>query len=418
MDSKKVIWLVCNNVQPPEIDTHLRHQKFAKYLKEDGYEVYIIGASFLHYSRKDLIEGMEKFIIKNYSGLDYIFIKVPPYTKNTSIKRFYSNYQFAWRLFRLKKELPKPNIILHNTRIPCDVPIYWAAKSLKADYITETWDLWPRGFATAGLFKDNSLIMKIFYRIEYFIYAQADRNIFTFEGGKQYIIDHKWDQDHGGKINLNHVYYINNGIDLNDFDLFKNKFKIENPELEDKSKTKILYLGSVSYANGVDEIIETAKLLKDKSNILFLIFGDGTERELLEQKVRDEKINNVKFLNKWVEIKYVPYILSCADINLLNYNHTSEKMIYGGSQGKLFQYLAAGKPILSNCITGYDIVRRYGAGISEDIISPQQYKEYLCSMIEDKVAYRQMSEAAREAAKDFDFRYLYKKFKAVLDDIS
>ena len=66
MIQKKVIWLVCNNVQPPEIDTHLRHQKFAKFLKQDGYEVYIIGASYLHYSKKNLIEGKERFIEKKY----------------------------------------------------------------------------------------------------------------------------------------------------------------------------------------------------------------------------------------------------------------------------------------------------------------------------------------------------------------
>lgn len=417
MEKKKVIWLVCNNVQPPEIDTHLRHQKFAKYLKDDGYEVYIIGASYLHYSKKNLIEGKEKFILKQYPELKYIFIKVSSYSDNAGIKRFYSCFQFAWNLYKLRHKLPKPDILLHNTRIPCDVPIYWAAKSLKTVYITETWDLWPYGFATAGLFKENSIPMRFFYWIEKFIYFHAKRNIFTLAGCKQYIQDHKWDKEHGGPIDLNHVHYINNGIDLADFERFKKAYKIDIPELNDTSSFKIVYLGSVSYANGVDQILETAKLFDKKRDVTFLIFGDGTERDVLERKVKDEHIDNVHFLNKWVEIKYVPFIVSCADVNLLNYTRTGE-MKYGGSQGKLFQYLAAGKPIVSNNIIGYDIVRYYGAGISEDISTPQQYKDILCSLMEDKDAYNRMCVAAKGASKDFDFVNLYKKFKAVIDDIS
>jgi len=416
MAEKKVIWLVCNNVQPPEIDTHLRHQKFAKFLKEDGYKVYIIGASYLHYSKKNLIEGSEAYIEKHYPDLNYFFIRVSSYSNNTGVKRFYSNFQFAWRLYLLRKELPTPDIILHNTRIPCDVPIYWTAKSLKATYITETWDLWPYGFVTTGILKEKGLLIRILYGVEKYIYSRAKCNIFTLAGCKQYIIDHKWDKNHGGPIDLNNVYYINNGIDLNDFDSFKAKYQLDIPELNDPHTFKIIYLGSVSYANGVDQILETAKLFKDNSKVTFLIFGDGTERDVLETKVKNEHIDNVHFLNKWVEIKYVPYIVSCADVNLLNYTRTGE-MKYGGSQGKLFQYLAAGKPIVSNNIIGYDIVRHYGAGISEDITTPQQYKDILCSLMDDKDAYIRMSKAAKEAAKDFDFRNLYNKFSAILKEL-
>ena len=416
MAKKKVIWLVCNNVQPPEIDTHLRHQKFAKYLKEDGYEVYIIGASYLHYSKKNLIEGKERYIFKEYPGLKYIFVRTSSYTNNTGIKRFYSNFQFAWRLYRLRKKLPKPDLIVHNTRIPCDYPIYMAAKSLHAKYITETWDLWPLSFATAGLFNNDGLIMRLFYKVERYMYSHASRNIFTLAGCKQYISEHKWDLEQGGNIDLNHVYYINNGVDLDDFEYNKTHFTLDMPELKDKSKTKIVYLGSISFANGVDKIVDTAKLFEDNSSVSFLIFGDGTERIHLEERIKTEGIKNVHLLNKWVEIKYVPFILSCADVNLLNYART-EEMKYGGSQGKLFQYLAAGRPIISNNIMGYDIVNQYNAGVSENIDTPEQYKQVICSVIDDKEKYELMSSASKEAAKDFDFKNLYKSFKSVVEQV-
>lgn len=416
MTSNKIVWLVCNNVQPPEIDTHLRHQKFAQYLKKDGYEVYIIGASYLHYSKVNLIKGKEKYIEKIYPDLHYFFIRVSDYKKNTGLRRLYSNFQFAWNLFKLRKELPQPSIIVHNTRIPCDIPIYWTAKRLKAKYITETWDLWPLSFVTLGLISPRNPLLKFFYKIEESIYYHADRCIFTLAGCKEYIKDHKWDTQSGGRIDLNKVFYINNGIDIDDFNEQKEKYQLSIPELTEPSTFKILYLGSIGHVNAVDMIIDTAKLFVDYPNVVFLIFGKGEERKRLEKRVINENVNNVKFLNEWVEIKYVPYIISCADINLMNYSHL-DTYKYGGSQGKLFQYLAAGKPIVSNNEMGHDIINYYGAGLSKTVRTSDQYKDLLCSIITNKKLYMEMSIASRNAANDFDFKSLYKLFKGVLDSV-
>ena len=90
-------------------------------------------------------------------------------------------------------------------------------------------------------------------------------------------------------------------------------------------------------------------------------------------------------------------------------------MKYGGSQGKLFQYLAAGKPIVSNNEMGYDIVNQYKAGISVNIDTAEQYKEVICSVFKDKAKYDIMCNNCKEAAKVFDYKNLYKLFKDVID---
>jgi len=416
MSNKKVVWLICMNVQPPEIDTHLRHQKFAKYLKDDGFEVYIIGASYLHYTKTQLITGNEEFIIKKYPDLNYIFINVTEYHENAGLKRLYSIFQFSWNLFRCRNKLPKPDVIVHNTRIPCDLPIIWTARKLKAKYITETWDLWPLSFVASGVLSAKNPLMWLFYKVEKYMYSHADSCVFTMEGCKDYIKDHKWDKEHGGPIDLSKVHYINNGIDIEDIAEQREQYQLHIPELEDKDTIKIVYLGSIGHVNAVDVIIQTAKLFSDRPKVRFLIFGKGGEREKLEMIVKDEKIDNVKFLNEWVEIMYVPYILSRADINIMNYVHFAT-LKYGGSQGKLFQYLAAGKPIVSNNKMGYDVVDRYGAGIAENIDTPEQYKEIICTILDDPEQYKQMSIACEQASKMFDLKNLYGDFKVVLDKV-
>ena len=415
MDKAKIVWLVCANVQPPEIDTHLRHQKFAKYLANDGYEVYIIGGSYLHYNHYNLIDDKSSFIKKTYPGLCYYFIRVNSYKENVGLRRILSNFEFAWNLYKASNNLPRPDIIVHNTRIPFDFPIYWIAKKYKAKYITETWDLWPDDFVDSGLIGRNNPLLWLALLIAKFHYKKSKQIIFTVEGGQQYIKDHKWDKENGGPININNIHYINNGLDLEEFETNKQKYKFYDEDLEDTNKINIIYLGSISLINQVDLIIEVAKLMRDYKDIQFLIFGNGTERKKLIEKVKNEHIDNVKFKDEWVEIKYVPYIVSHADINLLNYAQ-GYKFKYGGSQGKLFQYLAAGRPIICNNILGYDIVNKYSAGISRNIENSAQYKDTILSILNDKTKYQQMCKASLTAANYFDFKNLYKEFRVVIEN--
>ena len=71
---------------------------------------------------------------------------------------------------------------------------------------------------------------------------------------------------------------------------------------------KVVYTGTVRPVNNVGNLLDTAKLLKDKKDIQFLIFGGGSELEKLQQRVKDEHIDNVIFKG-FVEKKYIPYIL-------------------------------------------------------------------------------------------------------------
>ena len=66
----------------------------------------------------------------------------------------------------------------------------------------------------------------------------------------------------GGAIDLKKVSHINNGIDLEEFELNKNLYKIDDPDLENDSFFKVIYLGSIRRANNLKQLIDAAKYLK------------------------------------------------------------------------------------------------------------------------------------------------------------
>jgi glycosyltransferase involved in cell wall biosynthesis len=93
-----------------------------------------------------------------------------------------------------------------------------------------------------------------------------------------------------------------------------------------------------------------------------------------------------------------------------------EILKYGGSQGKLFQYLASGKPVFSNIRMGYCIIDRYNAGISRNITNEQEYADAILSIVTaDKVKYAEMCRNARNASLEFDYKALSEKLAGILN---
>lgn len=407
----KNIWIVCVNAQPPEYDTHLRHHIFAKKLVERGYNMTIFGGSVMHNKKINLIHDNSPFIVREYDGITYVFLRINNY-KSNGIKRIWSIISFSIRLFQYKNKFTLPSLIIHNLHTPFDFFVYFTAKKLKAKYVTEIWDLWPEAFVQTGLINKNNPFLKLSYKIEKFLYSKADAMIFTMEGAAEYLADKKWRLQDGGPINMNKYHYINNGISISKFNNDKNLNKIEDKDLLNDNYFKVIYLGSIRQVNNLKLLIDAAERLQDNLDIKFLIYGDGYERDSLINYCQANNIKNVIFKEKWVDIKYVPFILSHSSLNILNYKQLPI-FKYGASQGKLFQYLASGKPICSNIEMGYDIVKKYNAGIIVSSTNSEDYANAILNVYNlPKEDYYKLCENALKAAKEFDldttlfFKYL------------
>ncbi len=87
----------------------------------------------------------------------------------------------------------------------------------------------------------------------------------------------------GSHIDLNKIYYINKGVDLNDFLPYMAADKLENNDLENDTIKKIILIGSIRLAGNLKELIKAAEILKDHTIIKFLIYGYGHDRESLNK---------------------------------------------------------------------------------------------------------------------------------------
>lgn len=393
----KRIWMVNYYIRPD--CSNPRYIEFAKNFMAQGWEV----TSF--YANYWWDENILPFGRSVVDGLDYVQVRAPHYAGN-GLSRMKSIWSFAWSIKKHCKEFDRPDVILHNIHTPFDYPIVWTAKKLKAKYIAEAWDAWPDAFAHLGIVSRRNPVMKLFYWIEKKLYQNADQIVFTIAGMIDHIKQMGWSTETGGKIDLSRAHYINNGINLEQFDKDREAWPREDADLRDPKTLKVVYLGSINRANHVHTLIEAAKLLQGLDYYRFFIYGNGADREELEKNVKDEGITNVVFKEKRIPLCECAWVVSQATVNVMNYQKGFGYM--GVSSGKLFQYLAAGKPILCNIDIAFDnVIKDNNLGFAQDIESPEGFAELIRRLAEQpKEEYDAMCVRVRETAKRFDYKVL------------
>ncbi len=397
-----------------------RPYNFGVNLKKYGNNVTVFAASYLHFSDVNLINNKNLYTINKDNEIPFVFINTPS-SANSALKRVINMMAYYKRLFKVVRcfteEYQRPDLIIASSPHPLAmIAGIKIAKKYEIPCICEVRDFWPEVFFTGGKLKSESIIGKLLIKGEHWIYSKSNAIIFLKEGDFTYIIDNKWDTEQGGDINLNKCYYINNGVNIEDFNRQMNENILDDHELND-GKFNVVYAGAIRPVNNVGNILDAASILKKYKDIQFLIYGEGNELEVLKQRAIDEGLTNVK-MKGYIDKKYIPYVLSKSSVNILNYSQSKYNWSRGNSSNKLFEYMASGKPIISTVKMGYSPIEKYKCGFSlerdtPDCLAQNIYKIYKMP----KDSYNEISENARNGAKDFDYKFLTNKLITVMENM-
>ena len=402
------IWIINHYAGDTFFDKGGRHYWIAKYLKKDGYEPVVFCCNKLHNTNRFCFDNNKLINEKTEeaTGVPYVFLRGRDYVGNGK-NRVLNMLDFYWNLKKVApvyaKQHGKPDIIYASSVHPLAlVAGIQLARKFGVKCVCEIRDLWPDSIVAVGMASKYNPVIIALYLLEKWTFKNCDALITTFEGGYDYIRDKKYTSI----IPKDKVFYINNGIDLEEFDESVRTNTFTDNDLDDNNSFKVIYTGSLRLANGLDYLLGCAKELLPYEKIKFLVYGGGDMAEEIQEIIEREKLTNVTLKGK-VEKKYVPYVLSKGNLNMLNYNVAAADAFfrYGSSQNKLFEYLASGRPIISNSEINYDIIQKYKCGISKKMLTGKEYADALLEIYEaDEKDYQAMCNNAREAAYVFDFR--------------
>lgn len=407
---KKTVWIFNHYAHGTYFNKGGRHYWFAKNLLKKGYEPTIFCASTRHNSDMSVDIPGGTYQLKTVEKIPYVFVKATKY-KN-GIERIKNMWNFYKNLYpstaEYGKEYGKPDVILassvHPLTLLAGIKI---AKKYNVPCICEIRDLWPETIVQYGTLKKNSLVAKLLYKGEKWLYNKADKLIFTIPGGKDYV------EEIG--LSSSKVRYINNGVDLEEYNKNKEEFIYSDEHLDNPSTFKILYTGSMGVANELTYLVQAAEKVQEKGidNIQFILFGNGSQREKLKEYIQNKGLTNIVFKEK-VEKKFIPNILSKSDLNVFTGKHIPLYK-YGLSLNKLFDYIASGKPTLSNIESGYDILVKHDCGKSVKGGSVEALVDGILEFYNmDQKEYDQYCENSLTAIQNYDFKILTDKLEAII----
>ena len=421
---QRIVWIINQNSYLPDDGPHTRHYSIGKYLARDGYLPIVFAGNELHHSGRTIDTGGEDFVVRELNGVRFIYVRTHHYERN-DIHRVANIASFYFRMFKVARaiagECGNPCVIYASTMYPTALLLgVKLARRYGIGCISETRDIVPEGFIREGAIRENSLVARAARRFMRYVYERSDELVFTMSGGKRYIQDMAWDKESGGKIDLSHVHYINNGVDLEDFDANAKTHVLEDEDLDNQNVFKVVYFGAIRFMNSMPLYIDTARELKrrGRDDICILLWGTGTKLDEMQEVLDREGLDNIK-IKGYVDKKYIPSIARRADLFIASGNSSSTGR-YGASFNKLFDYFAGGKPIVLLAELSDSMVEGGGCGVElgADPEAAVVADEIIRFADMDPNEYRSYCEASASLAKQFDYRRLAERIKSIIERLT
>ena len=262
--------------------------------------------------------------------------------KKTTLMRMLNNLSFGFTSVFSSFRAGKVDVVITTSPPPLISISGWIiAKIKRAKLIYDVRDIWPDVAVEMGSITEKSVICKFFRCIVRFMYKHSDV-VTTVSNGKITRIKEHVASCSGKKAGPSHVdkvWLVGNGFDESIVNSDFDSGVVEKYCLDEKFTC--VYIGNIGLAQGLGSLLDVAKKTKHK-DVQFLCFGMGAEKELLEKRVEDEQLNNVRFCGV-VDHAKVFSILSHAKISFIPLKNSKMK---DSIPTKVYEALGIGCPVL------------------------------------------------------------------------
>lgn len=323
----------------------------------------------IHYNGKEKKEEYKgRYFVKKQQGPVTVFRchVSEAYNKNF-LGRLWGYFSFMcsslWAgLFKVKGKFDL--VLVTSPPLFVGVSGYLIALIKRRPFVFEVRDLWPESAIATGVLT-NGPVIRLAYWVEHFIYRRARLiNVLTPAFYKT-LADKN-------KVPPAKLIQISNAADFSLSDNLLHTFNRDEFRRTHNldGRFVITYVGAHGVANYLDQLLDAGEALTD-TNVLFLLIGQGMEKDRLVKLAAERKITNVRFLDSVPKQEVFCYILASEMGASVLKKVDTFKTVYSN---KTFDYMACKKPILM-AIDGVsrELVEAAHAG---SYVEPEQTAEY------------------------------------------
>ena len=272
-------------------------------------------------------EGDRAPIEEHIEGVRFVWLWSAPHRRN-DWRRGINWLTFARSLVRWAGSEDASDVVIGSSpHLLAAAAARRVARAWSVPFVFEVRDLWPESLLAAGgrrgpVYAGMRLVADHLYR-------RADRIIVLARGSGTYLRERRG-------VPPDSIAYVPNGVDPSLYG-----------ERQDRSpgELTLVYAGAHGPANGLGAVLEAADRLRDRP-VRFRLVGDGPAKAELVREAGERRLEKVEFLDpvsKWE----MPSLLHAADGGLMVLRE-APLFSFGVSPNKLFDYFAAGLPVVCN----------------------------------------------------------------------
>lgn len=365
------VWIVNHFALTPDQPGGTRHFELAKELGNRDIDVTIIGASRQHISNQDHIPSGAKWAREKIKGVRFHWIKTPSSSPGY-FARVWNNVVFAASVVRRRglADMQSPDVVVGTSPdLISALSAYIVSRFLGVPFILEIRDVWPLSIVQIGLLSEYHPVVFLLALVERFLYRRANWIVTLLPGAHKHIVQLGGDNEK--------ITWIPNGITIGEQDAAYAS------DAGPDGDFVLMYAGSHGNANNLDSLLEAAVLLKQQGKhqgLKIRMVGDGPQKQALMRSARKLGLDFVVF-EPAVPKSEIGGVLAEADAFCLVFYSRS---IYdlGMSANKLFDYFAAGRPIIMAFDANYNPVKEADAGVTVPAEDAASLAQAICDLRE------------------------------------
>lgn len=299
-------------------------------------------------------------------------------------------YRVFYHLYRSYAVYKKAKNLDTDIYIICSAPpfmgIAGAFLSRKAPTVYNLQDVFPDSLITAKKLSEDSLIIRLFRKVEKWIYKKNTHIITITKDFNKLLL--------GRGVPQEKISTIYNWIDENAVvpierqnNCLINRYNIE------KSKFIVTYCGNIGHSQNLEMVVDIAKELGE--DVQFVFIGDGGWKNNIEQYIVNKKVINVMML-PFQPYGDIAHVMSLGDVSLV-----CSKANVGNSSfpSKTWSIMSAGRAVICSFDKNSElceIINTAKAGLCSDAGDKKGLKNNILKLYADRKLTKELGENGRK----------------------
>ena len=343
----------------PEMGMEFRPYYLSREWVKMGHKVTIIAGDYSHLRKKNP-SVINDFTAENIDGIEYVWVRTGDYEGN-GMKRALTMERFVRKLYMNAGKIArryKPDLVIASSTYPLDTyPAQRIAKIAKAKYVHEVHDMWPSTLYEVGGMSRKHPFVAAMQIAENSAYRHCDKCVSLLPYAKEYMKEHGLSED--GFVNIQNGVVEEEWTDPVGLPDEHRRFFDEH-----KDDFTVGYFGGHALSNALGRMLDVAKAMKNDDGTIFVLVGDGVEKQGLMKRAEDEGISNVYFLPP-VPKRSVPELLKCFDCSYMT-GSSSPLYRFGLCLNKMYDSMMGGLPVVLAFNAPPTPVEEYDCGYQVD----------------------------------------------------